>query len=119
MVYIKYKTVEKYNYVSYEISVFRYTFYDYSHQYALVATDEGLCDIGFFMTQEEYIEMENMIAECISNGDKLIDLTDRFAFTLTRNRHDMTDEDLKHALFCTLNAASSNDLKDNTFKENG
>ena len=116
MIYIKYKTVEEYNYVSDEISIFNYIFYDYTHQYALIATADGLCDIGFFMTHEEYIEMENMIAEHIAKGDKLIDLTDRFAFTI---KDGMSDDDIKHALFCTLNNARFNDSKDNIFKENG
>lgn len=60
--------------------------------------------------------MENTIAEYIARGDKLIDLTNMFAFSIT---HDMTDDDLKRALFYTLNNARFNDSKDNTFKENG
>ena len=99
MVYIKYRTVEKWNYMSHEISTFHCIFYVPQHQFARIETSHILMDIGLFMSHEDYMELEKEITEAINLGKPIIDLTRYVAFSI---HEEMSDEDYQNALFNTL-----------------
>jgi len=99
MAYIKYRTVENWNYMSHEISIFNYLFYNPNHQFAQIGTSNGLMDIGIFISHEEYMDLEAKIFELIALGRPMIDLAQFVAFSI---HDDMSEDDYKNALFNTL-----------------